>query len=133
MQTRFVRQAVDDVAALGVEIIQFASDNSSHFRVLHQMLLEGDYVFYGLAMVYEWVYDHREVVSFQGDGATMVLMSEPMTSLAMAPSSLEVPASTCAYLWYVAVAATRVLVVVAIGTVAYTLLGGSQLDHFELL
>ncbi|OQS05529.1 hypothetical protein THRCLA_02358 [Thraustotheca clavata] len=60
-----------------VEIIQFAQLNSTSV-ILRQHLLHNEWPFFGYVGVYEWVYDHREVISFERDTGIFVVLSEPL-------------------------------------------------------
>ncbi|KDO20669.1 hypothetical protein SPRG_13421 [Saprolegnia parasitica CBS 223.65] len=95
------------IADLGVEVIQFALLNTSHnHTALRQPLLGKGWTFFGYIMLYEWAIGHREVVSFQGDVTTFVLMSEPLAPLPLALSGSEIPYSTSRYFWQLAVITT---------------------------
>ncbi|OQR92488.1 hypothetical protein ACHHYP_03667, partial [Achlya hypogyna] len=126
-------RAHDSVKALGVEMIQFVLSNGSTELVLHQPLLGGNWTYFGSAMLFEWVYAYREVVAFEGDAASFVLMSERLESMPAVPSASETPASTCRYLWYVAVATSGVIACVAAITAAFVIAGGCTVDGAKLL
>ncbi|OQR80947.1 hypothetical protein ACHHYP_16971 [Achlya hypogyna] len=128
-----VRAVEADVSALGVELIQFSLANGTQDVVLRQPLLSEDWTFFGFHMLHEWVWGYREVISFQGDVATFVLMSERIEGFERSPSPTELPTSTCKYLWYISVAATVGLVFVATITAGYVVVGGCRLDGHELL
>ncbi|KDO16484.1 hypothetical protein SPRG_17993, partial [Saprolegnia parasitica CBS 223.65] len=57
-------------------IIQLASDLDGNYTLLIQPLLEAEFAFYGWALLLDWVYGRREVVSFEGDDLTLVLISD---------------------------------------------------------
>ncbi|KDO20573.1 hypothetical protein SPRG_13604 [Saprolegnia parasitica CBS 223.65] len=70
------------IVALNVSLMQFATPltNRSDFQLLlHPVLADGAWTFYGWLMLCDWVEGKREVVSFQGDAATMVLISAAYT------------------------------------------------------
>ncbi|OQR96369.1 hypothetical protein ACHHYP_16011 [Achlya hypogyna] len=71
--------ATAQVQSTGVGIMQFASENGT-LKLLWQPLLDGGgWDFYGWMSLYEWVEGAREVVSFEGDVATLPLMSDVYT------------------------------------------------------
>ncbi|EQC27340.1 hypothetical protein SDRG_14864 [Saprolegnia diclina VS20] len=76
----------------------------------------------GYVALHEWVNGYREVVSFQGDVATFNLMSERIEPIPFRAKTIEVPKSTCKYLYVVAITTSVVLVGVACITAAYALL-----------
>ncbi|OQS03081.1 hypothetical protein THRCLA_04606, partial [Thraustotheca clavata] len=103
-----------------VEIIQFATLNTSSV-VLRQSLLQGEWSFFGYVGVYEWVYGHREVISFEGDNQTFAVLSEPLNSISVAPNAIEIPNTTSQYLLATTVTTTAVLVAIAAGTLIFYL------------
>ncbi|OQR91499.1 hypothetical protein ACHHYP_04659, partial [Achlya hypogyna] len=110
-----------DVTALGVEIVQFAmATSTSSPELLRQSLLGSDWAFFGYIALYDWVYGLREVVSFQGDTATVVLMSERVETTPLTLSGNEIPRTTCLYLWYLVVTTTAMLALVAATLIGLT-------------
>ncbi|EQC27351.1 hypothetical protein SDRG_14874 [Saprolegnia diclina VS20] len=88
----------------------------------------------GYVALHEWVNGYREVVSFQGDVATFNLMSERIEPIPFRAKTIEVPKSTCNYLYVVAIVTSVALVGVACITAAYTLIRPSRsADGLHLL
>ncbi|OQR92010.1 hypothetical protein THRCLA_08820 [Thraustotheca clavata] len=129
------QNVIEDVNNLRVEIVQFAVENKSTSTVLRQPLLTHDstWNFWGYIMLYEWALGYREVVSFEGDVATFVLVSERIPSLPTVPSSLEVPKSTCHYLFYISILTTITSVLIASVTSFYVALSGFCFSGAQLL
>ncbi|KAF0696460.1 hypothetical protein As57867_012733, partial [Aphanomyces stellatus] len=70
--------AAADVKALNASIIQYTTSEAdpTTWRLLHQPLLQdAAWAPFGWALLYDWVQSKREVVSFEGDVSTIVLMS----------------------------------------------------------
>ncbi|KAF0692349.1 Aste57867_16568 [Aphanomyces stellatus] len=64
------------IDGLNIGIMQFAQ-NQSNWTMLHQPLLQDlSFALVGWVMLYDWVEGKREVVSFEGDASTIVLISE---------------------------------------------------------
>ncbi|KDO25728.1 hypothetical protein SPRG_09027 [Saprolegnia parasitica CBS 223.65] len=76
LHAHHVRDAAAAVANLDVSIIQLASDVDGNYTLLIQPLLETAFAFYGWALLLDWVHGRREVVSFEGDDLTLVLISD---------------------------------------------------------
>ncbi|KDO18519.1 hypothetical protein SPRG_21686 [Saprolegnia parasitica CBS 223.65] len=80
--TAELANVTEAIVALNVSLMQFATPltNRSDFQLLlHPVLADGAWTFYGWLMLCDWVEGKREVVSFQGDAATMVLISAAYT------------------------------------------------------
>ncbi|EQC30703.1 hypothetical protein, variant, partial [Saprolegnia diclina VS20] len=133
--TPTVQAAADAIQRLNVEIIQFARTPGGTETVLRQPLLGDDtWSFMGYVALHEWVNGYREVVSFQGDVATFNLMSERIEPIPFRAKTIEVPKSTCNYLYVVAITTSVALVGVACITAAYALLQPSRdVDGLHLL
>ncbi|OQR90400.1 hypothetical protein ACHHYP_05552, partial [Achlya hypogyna] len=114
--------AIQGVQRMNVEIIQFALSPGGDSTVLRQPLLGGtSWDFFGYVALHEWATGLREVVSFQGDVAAHMLISERVEPIPFKVSSKEVPISTCRYLWTIVVLITCTLVAVAILTATYAM------------
>ncbi|OQS03176.1 hypothetical protein THRCLA_21221 [Thraustotheca clavata] len=113
-----------------VEIIQFASLNSTSM-ILRQPLLNGSWSFFGYIGLYEWVYGHREVISFEGDAGLFLVLSEPLNSIPFT-GALDLPNTTSKYLWIMAIATTVVLLAVALVTLILYLHGTALSSHHLL-
>ncbi|EQC37684.1 hypothetical protein SDRG_04714 [Saprolegnia diclina VS20] len=98
-----------------IEVVQLAMTRSQAPILLrHALLGAGDWEYFGWIALMDWVYGDREVVSFQGDVATVHIMSEPLPPIVVTPNALEVPKSTSLCLYSNLVTSTSILVVVAV-------------------
>ncbi|KAF0693778.1 Aste57867_15277 [Aphanomyces stellatus] len=71
-----VRATTTAIHALNVGLMQYASNAAAtNWSILHEPMLDDAMAFFGWAMLYDWIQGTREVVSFQGDVGTIVLMS----------------------------------------------------------
>ncbi|EQC36755.1 hypothetical protein SDRG_06190 [Saprolegnia diclina VS20] len=118
-----VQAATGAIQQLNVEIVQFALTSGGTETVLRQPLLrDGAWSFMGYVALHEWVNGFREAVSFQGDVATFNLISERIEPIPLRANAIEVPHSTCNYLYVVALLTSVALVAVACITAAYAFL-----------
>ncbi|KAH9139167.1 hypothetical protein AeRB84_016558 [Aphanomyces euteiches] len=114
-----IQAAYTDISAYGVSMIQFAidtTDSSNHF--LQQQMLKGQsaaqWDIFGWMYVFEWAQGHREVVSFEGDADIIPLISNKYDPIVIQAQSLEVPKSSCQYLWVISLVVSSILVVVGV-------------------
>ncbi|OQR82106.1 hypothetical protein THRCLA_11127 [Thraustotheca clavata] len=107
----------------------FAYTNLRTSVILRQPLLQGKWSFFGYVGLYEWVYGHREVISFEGDVGIFVVLSEPLYSIPFVAEDRKMPNTTSQYLWAMAVATSVVLLAVAIAALAFHLRGNSKSSH----
>ncbi|RHY26685.1 hypothetical protein DYB32_007367 [Aphanomyces invadans] len=105
-----VPSAIDHLTKMNITMIQFASHNQSKV-LLTQSMLDGAELwdFFGWVSMYDWVQGTREVYTFEGDEASVTLVSPYSASAEMTANSLEVPKSACKYMWYLAAYVTFVL------------------------
>ncbi|EQC27930.1 hypothetical protein SDRG_14350 [Saprolegnia diclina VS20] len=83
------------VAALNVSLMQYASDvDGVEYALLWLPILEPSWRFYGHAMLFDWVSGVREVVAFEGDAATLVLMSDMYDAGSTEPSTATLSRAT---------------------------------------
>ncbi|KAF0696437.1 hypothetical protein As57867_012757, partial [Aphanomyces stellatus] len=99
-----IKAAMKDLDAQAISIIQFAVNNTGNsvfYNFLQQQLVSippAQWNFFGWLYMYDWVQGTREVVSFEGDVTTLMLMSDPYTPNINQAQALEVPQSACQYL-----------------------------------
>ncbi|ETV96418.1 hypothetical protein H310_10564 [Aphanomyces invadans] len=105
-----VPSAIDHLTKMNITMIQFASHNQNKV-LLTQSMLDGAELwdFFGWVSMYDWVQGTREVYTFEGDEASVTLVSPYSASAEMTANSLEVPKSACKYMWYLAAYVTFVL------------------------
>ncbi|OQR96660.1 hypothetical protein THRCLA_07201 [Thraustotheca clavata] len=122
----------NDVKAMNIEIVQ-NSKVQGNYTVLHQAILSSSaYDVFGWMELMDWVHGYREVVSFQGDVATFVLMSEPVAPRQFMALPLEVPQASSVYLWAISIFTTIGLVGVSILTFLYILMDRLEFDTRQL-
>ncbi|OQR84034.1 hypothetical protein ACHHYP_13993, partial [Achlya hypogyna] len=75
---KMIDAASSDVQALNIGIMQFATDSRGAWQLLQYPLLteEPSWTFFGSILLFDWIEGVREVVSFEGDAATLVLISD---------------------------------------------------------
>ncbi|KAF0684441.1 Aste57867_23582 [Aphanomyces stellatus] len=120
------------VAALNISIIQFALQNTTN-TLLSQAVVgppSDPYSLFGWITIYEWLQGQREVYSFQGDAATIALMTQLHPSQPHQANQLELPRQACLYVWFISVYATLALNFVALVLWFYGL--RSHLGHCNL-
>ncbi|EQC42120.1 hypothetical protein SDRG_00960 [Saprolegnia diclina VS20] len=103
-------------ATQGVNIMQFASSSNATMQLLTQPLLphsdkdDDVWTVFGWCLLHDWAMGTREVVSFQGDVASMTLLSSAYDSQAHVTSNAALQVAT-SHLYYVVLASSCVLVV----------------------
>ncbi|KAF0687574.1 Aste57867_20693 [Aphanomyces stellatus] len=109
--TPLVPAAVDAISTLNIGIMQYATDsNGSNWKVLQQPLLQGDpaWAYYGWVGLYDWIQGKREVVSFEGDLMTQVLISSADTPQ-LFPSNTNTVASATRLIFFLMTYTTAIL------------------------
>ncbi|OQR88008.1 hypothetical protein ACHHYP_07706 [Achlya hypogyna] len=127
--TSLVTEATNSVLALNVTLIQMVSNPSkTNWAVLTQPVLEpSSWAFYGWIMLLDWAAGVREVVSFQGDNGTLVLISDMYNTASATPYSNELSRAS-AVIYYLTVYTTAVLGAV---TVLCTVMALAHRLHFD--
>ncbi|KAF0701413.1 Aste57867_8115 [Aphanomyces stellatus] len=125
--TSLVKASQVAISQLNVSLVQFASsldddDVGSNYSLLHQPLLDDDsaWSFYGWLMLFEWTQGKREVVAFEGDVATLVLISALDTPVVFPSTSDPIP-SISRLLYYLVVYTSIVLGALALGCLVMAL------------
>ncbi|KAF0715649.1 Aste57867_3276 [Aphanomyces stellatus] len=91
--TATFNQSLLDLLALDIGLIQYATLQDTPL-VLSQSLVDPSdaaWSFYGWLHLLDWVQGTREVVSFQGDAATFVLVSKPYAPQSFVVDPLQIP------------------------------------------
>ncbi|KAF0683441.1 Aste57867_24475 [Aphanomyces stellatus] len=125
---KVVRPAMDAIAKLNVSLMQYASHaDGTNWTLLTQPLL-GDptWAFYGWSFIYDWVQGTREVVSFQGDISSLVLVSVADLPTLFPSSSNSVTSAT--WLMYILV----VYVTIVLGSIAFGCLVGLIFSRLQV-
>ncbi|EQC27670.1 hypothetical protein SDRG_14578 [Saprolegnia diclina VS20] len=87
LDEQLVMGAASAVALLNVSLMQFALDATTWRLLLQPLLDSSSFAFYGWVILFEWVRGEREVISFQGDNGTLVLISDIYDTRLRTPSS----------------------------------------------
>ncbi|KAF0694287.1 Aste57867_14835 [Aphanomyces stellatus] len=117
--------AANAVDELHVGIMQYASDvQQIQWTLLQQPLVDPTaWSFYGWVLLYDWVEGRREVVSFEGDVMSVVLISAADAPQPFPTTRETVPTATRA-VFYLMSYVTAVLVVVALACFVSMLCNG---------
>ncbi|EQC37264.1 hypothetical protein SDRG_05488 [Saprolegnia diclina VS20] len=110
-------------AALNISLVQIATNTSGHWQLLHQAILsESDPSswppFYGWLLLHDWILGIREVVSFEGDAASLVLISAPYEPVLYATSRGSMEGATM-HIWHLLAALNVLYVLVAAAVLVY--------------
>ncbi|KAF0690715.1 Aste57867_17910 [Aphanomyces stellatus] len=105
-----------DILPLNISFLQWATVNGID-QILHQAIVPSEsesdpWSFFGWMTLYDWATGHREVYTFEGDYATVTLMSQPHAFAPLAAIAAELPRNGCTYLWAVTVYVSLVLIAV---------------------
>ncbi|EQC28289.1 hypothetical protein SDRG_13970 [Saprolegnia diclina VS20] len=107
-----VSEAATAIVSLNVSLLQFASRASSpRWSLLLQPLLEPSFVYFSWIILFEWVRGEREVVSFEGDNGTLVLVSDIYDATSSTPSNAVLGRSSIG-VYYILLYANLVLATV---------------------
>ncbi|KDO21463.1 hypothetical protein SPRG_12506 [Saprolegnia parasitica CBS 223.65] len=108
--------ATNDVIAMGLEHMQYARSPNGTWLMLHQSLLDVKDLAWTLSswvLLREWVLGVREVVSFEGDVRSVVLMSNAYSPTDFSTSGLgQVLQSATQVGWYLVLVVSLALCVV---------------------
>ncbi|KAF0693779.1 Aste57867_15278 [Aphanomyces stellatus] len=106
--------AADAVHGTDVGIMQYASTRDATWQLLQQPLLQDiSWANFGWAMVFDWVEGRREVLSFQGDVASIVVISTAEHPQSFPSSAVTVKTAT-QFIYVATVYVTVLLVVVGV-------------------
>ncbi|OQR82070.1 hypothetical protein THRCLA_11159 [Thraustotheca clavata] len=87
IDTHDVENVTNTINHLNITLMQFATNyNQTNWTLLLQPLLLHEWDFYGWTMLYDWVIGTREVVAFEGDNGTLVLISDMYPTTSNSPS-----------------------------------------------
>ncbi|KAF0691605.1 hypothetical protein As57867_017149, partial [Aphanomyces stellatus] len=108
--------AARDVHTLNIGVMQFTSNaQATNWSLLHEPLLgDVNMGFYGWSMLYDWVDGTREVLSFQGDSGTDLVLMSVRDSPQAFPSSTPTVKTATKYLYDLVVYISGFLVLVGV-------------------
>ncbi|EQC27747.1 hypothetical protein SDRG_14496 [Saprolegnia diclina VS20] len=106
-----VQNATATTAAIGISVVQMAVDTVElSDTLLRQPLLEtSSFAFYGWVLLLDWVAGKREVVSFQGDNGTLVVISDAYDTTAQTSPASRVLSQASITVYYLLVYSSLVL------------------------
>ncbi|KAF0713997.1 hypothetical protein As57867_004097, partial [Aphanomyces stellatus] len=126
-----IKQATSD--APPIELFQYAQNTTDNsWLMLHQPLLTSDvnWSFFGWLALFDWIQGTREVIRFEGDVTTLVLISEASAPVVLATGNDNQSNSTILY--YMLLYTTIASAFVGIGGVFYTFVHGCQISGRNL-
>ncbi|RHY79706.1 hypothetical protein DYB31_007179, partial [Aphanomyces astaci] len=124
--------AQHDITTLNVTMVQFAVLNGA---MVAQPLFPEDpsFYFFSWGIALEWLLGRREVVSFQGDVGTMVLMSGINFAIDALPNPLEIPANIALYFRGSVLYITAMLAFVAALATGYIVSSAGHIEGLNML
>ncbi|KDO29410.1 hypothetical protein SPRG_05947 [Saprolegnia parasitica CBS 223.65] len=117
------QNATTETAALNISLVQIATDADGAWQLLQQGILADNDPsswpqFYGWLLLHDWILGSREVVSFEGDAGTLVLISNAYEPVQYATSSGSMEGATM-HVWHLLAALNFLYVVVAAAVLVY--------------
>ncbi|EQC26773.1 hypothetical protein SDRG_15423 [Saprolegnia diclina VS20] len=94
---------------------------------------ESDFSFFGWLFLYDWVFGYREVISFQGDTQTLVLVTDLQTPLSQPTQPWEVPDNIARYLRSGVLYVTGVMIAIASLAFVYIIVTRGQFEGWNML
>ncbi|KAF0685863.1 hypothetical protein As57867_022230, partial [Aphanomyces stellatus] len=116
-----------------IELFQYAQNTTDNsWLMLHQPLLTSDvnWSFFGWLALFDWIQGTREVIRFEGDITTLVLISEASTPVVLATGNDNQSNSTILY--YMLLYTTIASAFVGIGGIFYTFVHGFRISGRNL-
>ncbi|RHY62411.1 hypothetical protein DYB34_003401 [Aphanomyces astaci] len=137
--TAFGNQSPPPITAmsnLNISFMQFASaidDTTSQSFLLQPLVAANDmWSFYGWVGIHEWLSGRREVYSFEGDIATLTVLTEAQDEVYLVANDLEIPRKGCFYIWVITIYVTFVLVLVVSLMICYAFFIGFHVEWWNL-
>ncbi|RQM23423.1 hypothetical protein B5M09_005509, partial [Aphanomyces astaci] len=137
--TAFGNQSPPPITAmsnLNISFMQFASaidDTTSQSFLLQPLVTPNDlWAFYGWLGIHEWLSGLREVYSFEGDIATLTVLTEAQDEVYLVANDLEIPRKGCFYIWVITIYVTFVLVLVVSLMICYAFFIGFHVEWWNL-
>ncbi|KAF0694286.1 Aste57867_14834 [Aphanomyces stellatus] len=130
-----IQSTVDAVTQLNVGMMQFSSNGNptGTWTLLQQPLLdESAWSMYGWICLFDWIEGRREVVSFEGDVSTVVVVSAADTLQLYSTTRESIPVATVVVA-YLMVYITTILVVVSLVCLLCMLWHGCRIHGQNLL
>ncbi|KAF0693405.1 Aste57867_15638 [Aphanomyces stellatus] len=131
-----VTSSLQDTISLGIGLMQLALrdsiDNVLLFQPLVSALPQDPFSFFGWLMLDEWVAGQREVYTFDGDFRNLTLMSAREEIVPMTANPLELPRNACAYIQWLVLYISAILLFVGVIQNSFQVFSKSQLTWFNI-
>ncbi|KAF0689970.1 Aste57867_18614 [Aphanomyces stellatus] len=129
-----IQPATQAINNLNVGIMQFASyvDGTNWTLLYHPVLADPTWAFFGWVCLFEWMQGTREVVSFEGDVSSLVLISIPDEPVPF-PSSNSAVKSATRLVYAIAMYISSVLGLLAVMCIIGVALIRGRMDGVNLL
>ncbi|EQC33804.1 hypothetical protein SDRG_08487 [Saprolegnia diclina VS20] len=131
------RRSIQQIQALNIELMQYVGDNkSASMRVLHRNILDANdpnFYFFGWWYLCDWLFGTREVVSFQGDGQTLNLLSEYLAPFSQDVVSWQFPTTLANYARSGALYVTVVMITISSLVFVYFVLSRGRIEGYNMM
>ncbi|KDO33494.1 hypothetical protein SPRG_02302 [Saprolegnia parasitica CBS 223.65] len=119
--------------ATHVSVYQFAANGTDPI-LLHQALADASpWGFFGLVMLYEWLYGRREVYVVSGDVGAITTITRRYATAPLEANALELPQQACVYMWYLTLYASLVVAAVSVLVLTFGWTQRKQVSPLDLL
>ncbi|EQC34277.1 hypothetical protein SDRG_08050 [Saprolegnia diclina VS20] len=141
-QSEAVRASIldirDTVRALDISFLLFFRDNATTpvLQLQSRKLLdpsESNFEFFAWLYLYDWVLGIREVISFQGDTASLTLITDYQPPLSQATQAWQVPSNIARYLRAGVLYVTGVMMAIAGLATVYIMISHGALEGWNML
>ncbi|KAF0712590.1 Aste57867_4777 [Aphanomyces stellatus] len=120
-----------ETTVLNVSFLQFSSDTGAALTL--QLFGIANFYYFSWNFAVEWLLGTREVVSFEGDVGTLVLLSSVSLATALPPNPLEISANVALYFRGVVLYITAILCLVSAMATVYILASGGRIEGLNML
>ncbi|OQR99821.1 enoyl-CoA hydratase/isomerase family, partial [Thraustotheca clavata] len=117
---------------INISLMQFATDYSqTNWSLLVQPLLQEEWAFYAWTILYDWTIGIREVVAFEGDDGTLVLISDAFNINSNDPS-IEIITNSTYIIYYIVIYFSGILGLLTLATSIFAFTCRLKLDTRNL-
>ncbi|KAG9414066.1 hypothetical protein AC1031_013273 [Aphanomyces cochlioides] len=119
----------------GATATQLRQNANGNITLLRYNLFDPAYPsfhFAAWALVYDWATAYREAIEFQGDIGSVKVISAISADLSSLVNPLEIPVNVAAYIRYICVYVTTLIICVAILAAIYLLLSKGYVEGLNL-
>ncbi|OQR86613.1 hypothetical protein ACHHYP_10359 [Achlya hypogyna] len=125
------------IQALNIEFVQFVGANATApMTVLHKNVLDPadpTFLFFGWWYLCDWVFGTREVISFQGDGARINVLSEYLAPYSEDVRPWQFPTTLANYARSAIMYVTVVMISVSVLVFVYILVSRGYVEGFNMM